>query len=75
MVDASSRTEALTEQILEVRPADRAYVAFQHVVLALDVSRRMELGEPNLVCVSGALSAEEMLASIEPAQRIVIAIE
>lgn len=52
----------------EVRPRDHAHVTFQHIVPVLGVACHVERGEPDLVHFSGTLGAEEVPATVEPAQ-------
>ena len=71
MVGAERRPEPLVAQPFEAFPARHTGVALDIVPL-LGGTSEMERGEPHLVAVGSALGAEEPVASVEPAQRIVL---
>lgn len=75
VVRAHCRPKALLAEGLEADPPHLANVALQHVVPVLRDPSHVEGGEPHPVRVTGALRAEEVVAAIEPAERIFLAVE
>lgn len=49
-------------------------VALQNEVPLLHSTHEMEGGEPHLVALRGMLGAEEPIAAVEPAERVILAI-
>jgi hypothetical protein len=75
MVHSNRRAEALLAKELELRPGYDADVAFQHVVPVLGCTGHVEGSKPDLVCLTGVLRAEEVIAAVEPANWIFFAVE
>jgi len=78
VVGAERRPEALVTQGLEEGPrngANVAGVALEHVVLVLSHAIHVERREPDFVPFRCALRPEEVLAPVQPGQRIVLVVE
>ena len=75
MVHSNRRAEALLAEELELLPGYNANVAFHHVVPVLGSAGHVERSKPDLVCLTGVLRAEEVLAAVEPANWIFFAVE
>lgn len=70
--------KALLAQRHEERPPDGVDVTgvvLQHVMLVLSDSGYMERSEPHLVCLAGALRLKEVIATVEPSEGVLLAIE
>jgi hypothetical protein len=78
VVGAEPQAEALVAQGLEEWPingADVAGIALKHLVPVLCHAIHVEQHKPDFVCFRCALHPEEMLALVQPSQRVVLAVE
>jgi hypothetical protein len=78
VVGSQGRTKALLAQGFEHRPSyssDIAGIAFKHVVPMLGNTGHVEGSQLDFVCFSSALSTEEMVTTIQPTERIFLAIK
>jgi len=75
MVDSEGGAEPLLAEELELGPGNGADVTLQHEVPMLCGTGHVEGVQPHLVALAGALRSEEVLAVVDPAERVVLAIK
>lgn len=74
VVGPERRPEAPVAEALEFLLVGGADIPLKDVVPLLGYARHVEVGEPNSIDRARLLSAEELLASIDPTQQVVFAI-
>jgi hypothetical protein len=74
VIGGQSRPEALVAQEAKIFPRWSSRIAFQYIVPLLCVAGHVERRQPDLVNLTGELTAKEGFASVEPAQGILLAV-